>query len=332
MGVKNWSDLVPWRWVSIDELRPRVIAIDAPNYLTRRHQAYASKSRSSTERIPTFHLSAALGVIHSCLSRRLLPVFVFDGPPEALKRKPNPELVRHAADLYSEYYASGDIYNTRIAEELVASPSLHWYFSVNHIKAMCAAIGIPSLTAATEAEMTAAVLCEKAMAGSVMSNDVDALLFGSPHVTRTAHLGKGLIERCMLGDLKKSIGLSLSMIRDLAIVCGCDFHEGVKGIGPRKGIVLLGRYGGLRGLLKARGYTQSEIDEIAIAREVFEEARFISTESIQVKLAPPVIPLVHHILEPIMGVEAAQRQVASLVKSWKDFRKEQTTLEYWVKR
>ncbi len=330
MGVRNWSDLVPWRWVSIDELHPRVIAIDAANYLTRRRQAYASRSRLTAERIPTYHLSASLSLIRSCLSHRLLPVFVFDGPPEALKRKPNPDLVRHAADLYSEYCSSRDIYNTRIAEELLRSPSLHWYFSVNHIRNMCAAIGIPSLTAASEAEMTAAALCEKRTAGSVVSNDVDSLLFGSPHVTRTLNLGKEIMERCTLSDLQENTQLSLPMLRDLAVVCGCDFYEGVKGIGPRKGIVLLKRYGGLRGLLKSKGYTQSEVDEIIVAREVFDEAQYISTEKIHVRLAAPVTPLVLSILEPIVGHEAAEKQVTAVVKIWKEFRKEQTTLEHWV--
>lgn len=330
MGVRNWSDLVPWRWISTDELDPYVIAIDAANYLTRRRQAYASRSRMTAERIPTYHLSASLSLIRSCLSRRLLPVFVFDGPPETLKRKPNPELVRHASDLYSEYCSSRDIYNTRIAEELLTSPSLHWYFSVNHIRDICAAIGIPFLTAASEAEMTAAALCEKCIVGSVVSNDVDALLFGSPHVTRTLNLGKGLMERCTLSDLQESTRLSLSMLRDLAVVCGCDFYKGVKGIGPRRGIVLLRRYGGLRGLLKSRGYTQSEIDEIIVAREVFDEAQFISTEKIHVRLAAPVIPLVLSILEPVVGPEAAERQATAVVKLWKEFRKEQTTLEHWV--
>ena len=330
MGVKNWNDLIPWGWVSVDEIHPHIIAIDAPNYLTRRHQAYAYGKEKSIERIPTSHLSTSLGIIKSFLSEKILPVFVFDGPPESLKRPSNPHLIKRASELYTRDKSSRNIYDSLIAEQLIGSPSLFWYFSVLHIKDLCSAIGVTAITAASEAEMTAAVIVAKGLAGTVLSNDADALLFGSPHVTKTIQLGKGLIERCRLDDLKTNTGLDINGLRDLAIICGCDFHQGVKGIGPRKGAVLLEKYGDLEGVLKYRGYTASEIDDFLLARDSFQESEYISTNGILIGLNAPIPHLLLEVLEPIIGNENAERQVSILIKLWKGFRTHQSTLEQWV--
>ncbi len=330
MGVKNW-DFTPWRWVPLDDIRYRVIAIDAPNYITRRLQAFEYGSKLSLDRIPTSHLSLTLGIIRSCLSKRFLPVFIFDGPPETLKRGANPDLVRRASELYAQYSKSKNVDDSIIGEPLARSRALRWYFSVNHLKDLCTSLGVPSLTAPSEAEMLAAVLCREGMVGTVLSNDVDALLFGSPHVTRTIQFGKHQIERCKLDDIQQSVDLNLDHLRDLAILCGCDFHkQGVKGIGPRKGSVLLKRHGTLDRVLKAKGFSPSEIEEYLLSREVFEESNFISPKGIQIKLNPPNIHDLLSLLEPVVGRENAERQGRRMVNLWKNFNKEQTTLEQWV--
>ncbi|MFW9931398.1 MAG: hypothetical protein ACFFDR_01990 [Candidatus Thorarchaeota archaeon] len=330
MGVKNWNDLIPWRWISADELKPRVIAIDAPNYLTRRHQAYAYGTKQSIERIPTSHFSASLGIIKSFLSKGFLPVFVFDGPPEVLKRPSNPHLIIKSSELYNRYRSTKNLFDTHIAEPLANSAGLFWYFSVLHIKELCSAAGIPAVTAASEAEMTAAVLVKDGLAGTTLSNDVDALLFGSPHVTRTIQLGKNLIERCSAVDLESNTKLDLNRLRDLAILCGCDFHNGVKGVGPRKGSVLLHRFGNLERVLKSKAYTSSEIEELLIAREVFEEPSYISTKGMNLSLCAPIPHQLIEILEPVLGREHAETQANVIVKLWKSFGTHQSTLEQWV--
>ncbi|MFW9953799.1 MAG: hypothetical protein ACFFD3_04525 [Candidatus Thorarchaeota archaeon] len=330
MGVKNW-DFVPWRWVPYDEFRPRSMAIDAPNYLTRRVQAFEYQAKLSIERIPTAQISLAFSTIRSSLAMKILPVFVFDGPPENLKRPSNPSLLQAASLLYHQFSESHNINDARIAEQLVESRALRWYFAVNYLKDLCNAIGVPQVTAPSEAEMMAAVMCRESLVGTVLSNDLDALLFGSPHVTRTIQFGNGLIERCTLKDLQESVDLPLDYLRDLAIICGCDFHrDGVKGVGPRKGVVLLQRYGGLVGLLRSKGYSKSEIEGYVNARSMFEEANYISLNGVITNLNPPLVPKLIHLLEPIIGQENAERQSNHILKLWKDFGKEQTTLEQWV--
>ncbi len=329
MGVKKW-DFIPWRETSLEDIVPRVIAIDAPNYLIRRTMVFEYKGKKSDDRIPTGHIHVVMGFVRQALRMNLLPIFIFDGPPESLKRPTNPELVRDAHSLYTQFRSNNDIYDTSIASTLNASNALKWYFSVNHITELCSALGIPVLTAPSEAEMFAAVLCKEGIAGTVLSNDVDALLFGSPHVTRTIVMTKDNIERCTLQDLEESIGLDLEGLRDLAVVSGCDFHKGVKGIGPRKGTVLLQRHGSLEGILKAKGFTVSEREEFIRAREVFDEPNYITTKGLQRKLSPPIVSRVSELLTPVMGKERMEKYTREAVQLWKSFGKEQTTMEQWI--
>ncbi|MFW9849965.1 MAG: hypothetical protein ACFFF4_12575 [Candidatus Thorarchaeota archaeon] len=329
MGVKNW-DFLPWNWSELDEIKPRIIAIDSPNYLTRRLQAFEYGAKLSIERIPTSHLTLSLGIIRSCLKNKILPVFVFDGPPENLKRDTNPDLLKEAGELYGRFASSGDVYNSKIAESLVQSKALRWYFSANHIKDLCSALGIPAITAPSEAEMIAAVLSKEGLTGTVLSNDADALLFGSPHVTRTIQFSKGLSESCTLDALRKIVKLELDQLRDLAIICGCDFHEGVKGIGPRKGVVLLERHGNLESVLKSLSYSVSQIEDFLLAREVFDEPNYLSSKGINISLGAPLVHSIQEILSPVFGNENAESQSRTFVQLWKDFGKQQTTLEQWV--
>ncbi|MHA2134962.1 MAG: hypothetical protein ACW99J_13965, partial [Candidatus Thorarchaeota archaeon] len=287
-------------------------------------------SKGNPDRIPTAHIHVVIGVVRASLKRNILPMFVFDGPPETLKRSSNPELVALAAEIYKEFSDAGTPFIPPLAGQFQSVPALGWYFAVNHIKDLCKAIGIPAITAPSEAEMMAAVLCNDGKAGTVVSNDVDSLLFGSPHVSRSLRLTQEEIERATLSDLESATGLDINRLRDLAIICGCDFSDGVKGVGPRKGIALLTRFDDLESVLKYKGYDPLEREQFLKARSVFDEPDQIPVDSVQSRLNAPLIPRLAGLLAVVMGEERAERTTRELVKAWKGFGREQTTLEAWT--
>ena len=330
MGVKNWNDrVVPWSWSRLDEISPGTIAIDVPNYLTRR-LIVMKTSRFQEGRLPLTHVGTFLSLVRSTLSVHILPVLVFDGPPEARKRTPNPELVQTAHNLYKQFVIEGDPFNEEIADALWKSKALRMYFAAEHIRDIARVIGIPSITAPSEAEMMAAALCRDSLADTVVSNDVDALLFGSPHVTKQLQVSNGRILRAKLGEFEEQMGLDIERLRDLAVLCGCDFHEGVKGVGPRKGALLLQRHGGLLEVLKARGFTHAQRDDFVRAREVFDESSYLSTENIDFKLNPPIVPKLVRSLRMVMSEGAVETSVDKILKLWKGFGTHQSTLEQWI--
>ena len=329
MGVKNWGDVIPWKWGSSTEIAPGTIAIDVPNYLSRRISVIRQNPEQDG-RLPLTHVGLFISLVKVTLSNHVLPVFILDGPPETRKRKPNPELVQKASDIYKKFQRDGDPYDEDLATQLWNSPALRMYFAAEHMRDLGKVVGVPVLTAPSEAEMFAAVLCRDGVANTVVSNDADALLFGSPHVTKQMQLSNGKILRTTLSEFEETLQLDLEHLRDLAIVCGCDFHEqGVKGIGPRRGAVLLQKHGGLEGLLKARGFVASERIDYIEAREVFDEASYLSADNMEFKLNPPIVPKVLRSLETVMPTESAEITTQKITNLWRTFGNRQSTLEQW---
>ena len=329
MGVKNWGDVIPWKWGSSTEIAPGTIAIDVPNYLSRRISVIR-QNPGQDGRLPLTHVGLFISLVKVTLSNHVLPVFILDGPPETRKRKPNPELVQKASDIYKKFQRDGDPYDEDLATQLWNSPALRMYFAAEHMRDLGKVVGVPVLTAPSEAEMFAAVLCRDGVANTVVSNDADALLFGSPHVTKQMQLSNGKILRTTLSEFEETLQLDLEHLRDLAIVCGCDFHEqGVKGIGPRRGAVLLQKHGGLEGLLKARGFVASERIDYIEAREVFDEASYLSADNMEFKLNPPIVPKVLRSLETVMPTESAEITTQKITNLWRTFGNRQSTLEQW---
>jgi hypothetical protein len=248
-----------------------------------------------------------------------------------MKRDPNPDLRQRAQILYRQFVTSGDPFDESISEELWNSPALRTYFIGEHVRDLARSMGVPVLTAPSEAEMYAAVLCREGIATTVVSSDSDALLYGSPHVTRQLQLSRQSICRATLGDLEANVGLDLEGLRDLAIVCGCDFHrEGVKGIGPRRGAMMLERFGSLDALLKSRGYSHSEREYFILARQAFDEVNYVSPVDLNPTLDPPIISKFVSLLGAIMSEERAGILAQRQVNLWRNFRIRQETLEQWL--
>ncbi|MCF2136502.1 MAG: hypothetical protein K9W43_04595 [Candidatus Thorarchaeota archaeon] len=328
MGVRNF-DFIPWIWSSASEIEG-AIAVDMPNYLSRRMAVMRTHGGHQSERIPFAHVTVALSLIKATLSASLLPILIFDGSPEALKRPCNPELLHQARDLYDRFIRDEDPYDEEIAERLTRSPALLSYFAQSHVADIARALGVPTVVAPSEAEMYAAVLSRDSIVTTVVSNDVDALLFGAKHVTKQLILSRNELLRVTMDDVLRLTGLSLSQLRDLAIICGCDFHkEGLKGIGPRKGIALLLRHHDLEHVLKARGLSSSQIEPFIIARETFDEAEGIIVEEQMPRLSPPIASRVERFLRPIFGSQKAEQISEDARRRWKDFGIEQASLEMW---
>lgn len=328
MGVKRFN-VVPWAWVESHEIIG-AIAVDAPNYIARRTSVLRRKN-SNRDRVPLEHLFMGFGLIKTALRNKVLPILVFDGPPESLKREPNPELVVEASEVYSQFSREGNPYDEDVAGRLSNSPALRMYFAAAHLRDLGRAMGVPTLTAPSEAEMLCAAMCRNSLVKTVVSNDADALLFGSPHVTNHMELSRGRICRATLRDLEDSLGLSLDKLRDLAVICGCDFYnQGVKGVGPHRGAILLKRFGNLETVLRSRGYTPAEREPLLLAREVFEETAYISPVSQDTTLRPPMVSRLASLLQPCYGQERSETAAEQMVRVWREFGRQQATLEQWT--
>lgn len=320
LGVVGW-DFIHYTTDDI-KIEPPSLAIDVPNYFSRRLAV-----RRGTSRKPMPYLSIALKLAEGLLERHILPVFIFDGPPESLKRQPNPELLRSARRLYKRYLETRDPFDPHITTSLSDSPALSMYFMAFHLKDVLAASGVPTITAPSEAEMTAAALSRANRVGSVLSNDIDTLLFGSPQITKGISISKGTMTYATLSQLKQELSLDLMQLRDLAILSGCDFHDGLRNVGPRRGAIQLKRYEGLEGVLRANGVAHSEIDSFIVARNTFYEADRIDPFMFELTLRPPNASQLRRQLFPLETNKTVTKRIKGLTWAWKRFGRKQTTLE-----
>ncbi|MFH1823494.1 MAG: flap endonuclease-1 [archaeon] len=255
MGLQI-GELVPKKEITIEQLRTKLIAIDAHNiiyqFLSNIRQQDGTPLMDNKGKI-TSHLSGLFYRSIKMLTQGIKPVYVFDGTPPELK-KATRELRAQRKQLAQEKYEEAKKQGSqedmlkyskqtvRITEEIV-----------DESKKLLKAMGIPIIEAPSEGEAQAAQLA-KHEAFSVISQDYDSLLFGAPRViqnltfSRKKRLATGMwvsssIELIELDKVLNSLQINHDQLICLGILSGTDFNPGgVKGIGPKKGLELIRRY------------------------------------------------------------------------------------------
>lgn len=258
MGVAI-SDLLKVKETSIDQLQGKVVAVDAMNmlyqFVTTIRQQDGTPLKDSKGNI-TSHLTGLFARTTRMLQKGLKLVFVFDGEMPALKaaeRARRNEAKEKAHEQFREASASKDIAQmsklakrtAKISSEMIAES-----------KELLLALGIPVIQAPSEGEAQAAYMVAKGDADFVASQDIDCLIYGSPIMVRNLGLSpkrkkiNALTYKTIqpeiitLKEVLKDLDISLDQLRALAMLVGTDFNiGGVKGLGPKKGLALVKKFG-----------------------------------------------------------------------------------------
>jgi flap endonuclease-1 len=266
MGV-NLAAVVPREFVNLRVFRDKVLAFDAATELYQFLSILRTRDgqplRDRQGRV-TSHLNGLLFRTARLVGDfRLRPIFVFDGPPPALKRAEidrRRRARRKAEEAYAKAVAAGDaktawskaVMTARLTREMV-----------EETKAFLDLLGLPWVQAPSEGEAEAAYLARLGVAWAAASKDFDALLFGAPRLARyVAVAGREWLpsqgrarkvdpEVIRLDRVLNDLGLTREQLVDAAILVGTDFHPGVKGIGPKKAVALLRKHGRLEDIPRA---------------------------------------------------------------------------------
>ncbi|MCD6369778.1 MAG: flap endonuclease-1 [Thermoproteales archaeon] len=255
MGV-NLKDLVEKkRILSIEELRGKIISIDAYNalyqFLAIIRQPNGTPLMDSSGRI-TSHLNGLLYRTINFLEYGIKPVYVFDGKPPEIKKI---EILRRtrrkeeAVKKYEEALKRGDLQAARIYAQQTSRLTEDM---VNDAKKLLSLLGVPWVQAPSEGEAQAAYLVIKGDAWGAASQDYDALLYGAPRLVRNLTIsGRRKLPRkdvyieikpelIVLTEVLKSLGITREQLIDIAILIGTDYNpEGVPGIGPKKALKII---------------------------------------------------------------------------------------------
>ena len=108
---------------------------------------------------------------------------------------------------------------------------------IEECKTVLKLMGVPVVQAPGEAEAQCAELCKGGKCWAIVTEDMDALTFGTPR----------LLRRMMAPESKKlpilqfdhevmldELDMTRDQFIDMCILCGCDYTKTIRGIGPKK--------------------------------------------------------------------------------------------------
>lgn len=170
------------------------------------------------------------------------------------------------------------------------------------------ALGVTVVRAPHDGERYAAALCRAGHAEAVATEDFDALVAGAPSVVRKAGSQQPFLHH--LADLEAH-GLTAQQLRWVAILCGTDWHPGVKGFGAKTAVKALRQYPDLRALIQQAGTGEAPsrwhtlVAQSGLSLADFDEmdAFIADLPPVTAPRAPPPAPDVAVSLAGRLGVE-----------------------------
>jgi flap endonuclease-1 len=231
----------------------------------------------------TSHLSGLFYRTTRLMSEHALKlVFVFDGAPPVLKAQ---EIQKRRAvkQKYDEDHAAavarGDLAEAYSKATMTSRLTREM---VGEARELLRLMGVPTVQAPSEGEAQAAHMAAASPAiNAAASKDYDSLLFGAPRLVRFLSIsGKEFLpsqgtfrpivpETIVLDDLLHDWGISREQLIDLALLVGTDFNEGIKGIGPKKALTLVQRYGRIEDMPADIREALGDAERIDAVRNIF---------------------------------------------------------------
>ncbi|MBW2985120.1 flap endonuclease-1 [Candidatus Woesearchaeota archaeon] len=258
MGVAL-RDLLEGEDISIKELSGKILVVDAYNnlyqYLSSIRQRDGSLLVDSNGNV-TSHLIGLFSRATNLMQRGIKLAFVFDGEVPELKHEERErrKLIKIEAEMkYKEAKKKKDIEGMR---KYASRTSRLTPEMVDDAKNLVRTLGLPVIDAPSEGEAQAAYIVSKGDAFAAVSQDYDSLLYGAERViqnlTITAKKKKANTltyesvnpRMLFLSKSLNTLGIDKEQLIILAILIGTDYNiGGIKGIGPKKALDLVKKYG-----------------------------------------------------------------------------------------
>lgn len=254
--------------ISYSDLAGKTIAVDAPNIImglfnfTRKISDVSDTSLilDRTQR-PISHLYGLLYRISFYYSKKIFPIFCFDGKVSELKRIVTKDLLKDFIFTQKWYEQAGKYGDKKLARQIALSKEYMWQNIVQESKQLLGALGVPYIESPASAESQCAYLVKKGIVNFSNSQDFDSILFGCPSLIqnlskslRRKVQGKWQYQKIQPLFIKlqrnlKNLGISLFQLIDIGILIGTDYFPGITGIGPKKALILIRKYKNIETLI-----------------------------------------------------------------------------------
>lgn len=191
--------------------------------------------------------------VDNFLNNSIVPVFVFDGiaPPEKdetrakrqqIREKNKQQIDTERQRLLEIEKTSGVLFvdQTELRKLSRAAVTIK-YNEIDIVKKVLKSLGIPVLQAIGEGEELCACLSTDGITKGVYSEDTDNLTHGVQFLITKIYYNE--VDIYNLNHLLKDFEITFDQFVDLCIMCGCDYNNRIRGIGPFKSYKLIKEYG-----------------------------------------------------------------------------------------
>lgn len=234
MGIKNllkflnnFPELIVDQ--NVNDLSGKKIAIDISILL---YQVVISVRNSGADLTNkkgeiTSHLLGIFNKTCKLLSKKIIPVYVFDGKPPEIKRK----VLNMRKNIRMKAYEKMLLATT--LEEKIK------YFKrsvtitkkqLDDCRLLLTFMGVPFIDAPEEADSQCAWLAKNGLVDAVLTEDMDILTFGSPCIIRNLTSFKNSPLQINLNMIKKKFDWSHENFVHFCILLGCDYCDGLNDI------------------------------------------------------------------------------------------------------
>ena len=290
MGVKL-QDLVVRKPLEFSKLAGKIVAVDAPNVIMSlfnfaRKNPDGSRAGLILDRTqrPISHLYGLLYRINFFYSKKIFPIFCFDGLDSELKKLKTKDRLNDfifTKKLYESTLLSG---NRESARKIALSKEYLWPNIIEESKQLLGALGTPYISSPASAESQCAQLVKDRVAHYSNSQDFDSLLFGCPR--QVQNLSKSLRRKVQgrwkyqkvvpvvinLKENLKRLGIDQFQLVDIGILIGNDYFSGIRKIGPKHAYKFVKNY---KSLVKVIRQEKNNYDFSSLSRELIAKVRKI---------------------------------------------------------
>ena len=278
MGVK-FKDIVTPESIKFEDLKGKIVALDAANviyqFLSSIRQADGTPLMDHNGKV-TSHFSGILYRTTSLIEKVIKPLYVFDGKSSILKKGTQIKRSEFRKESHEKWKIALDEGRIEDARKYAVRSSRMSAEVVEGSKILLDLMGIPYIQSKGEGEAQASYMVEKGDAWCVGSQDYDCILFGATRTVKNLTItgGRANLELILLKKVLKDLNINREQLVDLAILVGTDFNDGIKGIGAKKGLNLIKKYGDLFKVLDHLN-VELEVDPQRL-RDIFLKHEFIS--------------------------------------------------------
>merc|ERR1712151_1282162 len=269
----------------------------------------------------TSHIIGMLTRSIRLMENGIKPVYVFDGKPPELKlaelaerRKKREAAKENLQQAITEGDAEAVLKNTKMTTKVTREQN-------EQTKTLLRLMGLPVVDAPSEAEATCAALCRDGKVYGAATEDADCLTFGTKTLIRNlmaAESQKKTILEVSLQVALEQLNVTMDQFIDFCILCGCDYCDTIKGVGPSTAIKLIIQHGSLEKVLEDTPPEKIPKNfNYQAARDFFKECEAVDTSTVNFEFKDPDVDGLMKFLveENTFSQERAERLVKKKKKS-----------------